>query len=298
MRIAFNTSLRSAQADLAMLAEQLATRQREVTSGRRVHTASDDPAAAQASVGEHAEIGTLDTYSKAANSVTSRLSVVDSVLADLVAKITQASATLTSAQGSVLSTTQREALAGELRGVRDAIYQGMTTQFRGAYLFAGTSSTTSPYGRNPDGSVTAYQGNTGTASVDVDRQLAVQVTFDGDALLRGGGANDLFETLEQVIAAVSANDSAAMAAGSTELTAAFERVLGLQSRVGTDLAQLDDKRLVLETARRAASSRLSMQEDANMVESISGMTAAETAYRAALGATSTIGRMSLLDYLR
>ncbi|MDP1569103.1 MAG: hypothetical protein Q8L86_03795 [Vicinamibacterales bacterium] len=298
MRIAFNTSLRNAQTDLAGLAEQLAARQREVTSGKRVHTASQDPAAAQAAVGEHAEIGALDHYVKTANAVTSRLTIVDTVVADLVDRVTQASALLTSAQGSVLSTMQREALAGELRGIRDAIYTGMTTQFRGTYLFAGTDSTTPPYARNPDGSITAYQGNADAASVDVDRQTAIQTTFNGDDVLRGGAARDVFATLEDMIAAVTANDSAAMAAGSAELTAAFDRVIRMQSRVGTDLAQLDQKRLTLETAMRAAQSRLSMQEDANMVESISGMTAAETAYRAALGATSTIGRMSLLDYLR
>lgn len=297
MRITFSSTYRTASADIARTAEELARRQSEVTSGKRVIVPSDDPSAMVGIVGSRAEIGTLDRYGRAADSVRARLTVADTVLSDVLLKIQQASATLTSAQGSVINTTQREAIAHELRGVRDGIYTAVVTQFRGTYLFSGTDSTTSPYSKNPDGSVTAYQGNADSASVDVDRQSAIRTTFDADSALRGGAAADVFATLESLITAVTASDSAAMAAGAVQLSNAFDRVTTLQTQIGTDLAALEDKRLSLDTARRAAGTRLSAHEDANMVEAITGLTQAETAYQAALGATATIARLSLLDYL-
>lgn len=292
MRITFASTYRNASDQLARTAEELAKRQNEVTSGKRVLVPSDDPSAMVGMVSSRAELGTLDRYKSASDSVTSRLTVADTVVSDILLKIQQASATLTSAQGSVVNDTQREAIADELRGIRDGIYTSMVTQFRGTYLFSGTQTTTSPYGKNPDGSVTAYQGNTSSTSVDVDRQTAVQTTFDGNATAQG-----LFTTLESLITAVTAADGPTMATGAVQLSAAFDRFTKFQTQVGTDLAALDDKRASLDTAKRAAKARLSSEEDANMVDAITGLTQAETAYKAALGATSTIARLSLLDYL-
>ena len=56
--------------------------------------------------------------------------------------------------------------------------------------------------------------------------------------------------------------------------------------------------LQLSTARTATQDRLSRVEDADMVEAIADMTRGQTAQQAALGAFATLGRLSLMDYLR
>ena len=43
--------------------------------------------------------------------------------------------------------------------------------------------------------------------------------------------------------------------------------------------------------------RLSSEEDTNMAAAITGLSAADTAHKAALGAAATINKLSLLDYL-
>lgn len=292
MRISFTSTFRNANDRLAATAAELARRQNEVTSGKRVLVPSDDPSAMVGMVASRAEMGTLDRYKSTADSVTARLTVADTVISDILLKLQDASAALTSARGSVITDTQREAIAGQLRGIRDSIYTSMVTQFRGTYLFSGTATTTSPFIKNANGSVSAYQGNTATASVDVDRQSSVEVTFDGSDVVQG-----LFDMIEDLITAVTAADGATMTAGAAELEAAFDRFTSLQTEIGTNLAALDDKRATLDTAKRTAKTRLSSYEDANMAEAMTGLTQADTAYRAALAATSTIARLSLIDYL-
>ena len=53
----------------------------------------------------------------------------------------------------------------------------------------------------------------------------------------------------------------------------------------------------LQDTKLASTERLSRLEDADMAEAIAGMTRADAAYRAALGAVGTAARVSLLDYL-
>jgi flagellin-like hook-associated protein FlgL len=54
----------------------------------------------------------------------------------------------------------------------------------------------------------------------------------------------------------------------------------------------------LTNLRLASLKRVSADEDANLVEAISSMNRASTAYRAALGAVGAAANQSLLDYLR
>jgi flagellar hook-associated protein 3 FlgL len=297
MRVTFSSMYRRASADIARVSEEMALRQTQVTSGKRVLVPSDDPSAMVGMVGSRTELATLDRYERANDSVTGRLTVADTVLSDILLKIQHASAVLTSAQGSVINDTHRASIVNELRGIRDGIYSSIVTQFHGTYLFSGTETTTAPYSKNPDGSISASQGNAGNTSVDVDRQTTMRVTFDGGGVMQGSAADDLFTTIENLMTAVGASDSAAMATGSLQLTAAFERVTILQTQIGIDLAAIEDKRTSLTTAKLAAKARLSAHEDVNMVDALTGMTQAETAYKAALSATSTIARLSLLDYL-
>ena len=298
MRISFQTGFRHALSDIQRTSEELARRQREVSSGLRLQAPSDDPTGAVGAVTEHAALGAIDRYARAADSVSARLTVVDTVLGDIVEKLTQAQAVATGALGDTPTTAQREAAARELAGLRDALFGDFNTNFRGVFVFSGTASTTMPFLRNPDQTVGAYQGDTTTISVDIDRTSAVQVTFDGSSVAQGADPRDVFTVLEALRADILAANTPAIEAGIVDLKEAFDRAVKAQTQVGTDQKALEDQRLRLTDETIGAKARLSKLQDANMAEAISAMSRAEAGYQAALGATATITRVSLMDFLR
>jgi len=298
MRITFSSGQAATMADLESAAANLAKRQREVSSGRRVQAPSDDPTAWAAGVRERSEIASVDQFERSADSATSRLTVADTVLSDLVTTLTAARAAVVAGQGTIQTAPQREATAKQLEGLRDAVFDDMNTTFRGTFLFSGGKGLDAPFLRNPDGSVSGYQGDSSSISVDVDRTRAVRISFDGSELTQGLAAEDVFASFAKVIAAVRAADQAAMADALTALEAAFDRVVRVQSGVGADLNALDDQRARLGEMKLASRTRLSKTEDANMAESITGMQQANTAYQSALSAVATRTRLSLLDYLK
>ena len=77
-----------------------------------------------------------------------------------------------------------------------------------------------------------------------------------------------------------------------------DRVTRAQTQIGVELARLPEDRARLDTQSRAADTRRAAAEDANLAESISGLTQADAAHRAALGALANAGRLSLMDYLK
>lgn len=297
MRITFNSLYRDTLRGLNGASEQLEAAQRQVSSGKRVDRPSDDPSAAAGGLANRAELATVQRYERAADSVYSRLTVADTVLSDIISKLQDAQSTAMSAQGSTKTTSQREAAAQALEGIRSAIVDDFNTSFNGSFLFAGAKSTAPPYSMASDGTVAPYAGSTTEIEVDINRQAAVTVVFDGQSIAKGAASQDVFGVLNDAIAAARAGDSTGLGTAIDGLKEAFARATAAQSRVGSDMRAIDGEKARLEEMRMAAQSRVSKLEDANMAEAISGMTRADTAYKAALGAASAATRVSLLDYL-
>ena len=297
MRVTFNGQFRDALVDVERAGERLADYQRQVSSGRRLDRVSDDPSGVAVALGERTKIAQVDQYSRSTDTAYSRLTAVDTVLSDIVAKLTAAQVAATSALGSTSTAAQRTAAAEQLDGLKAALLDDFNTSVQGTYLFAGTKSTTKPFVAGTGGVVAAYAGSTTEVQVDVDQDHVVTVGFDGGALTQGPDPADVFATIDGLMTAVVAGDSAAISSGIASLVNVFARVTAAQSRVGASMQALDTEKLRLSAAKLASAERLSKLEDANMVEAITGMQQADTAYRAALSATAATAKVSLMDYL-
>jgi flagellar hook-associated protein 3 FlgL len=298
MRLTFGTMHRNAQEGIESASTRLMDLQRQVSTGKRIDRPSDDPSAVLQTIGERNETAAIDQYARANDSVSSRLAVIDTVLADLITQLTSAQVASTSARGTTKTQTQRDAAATELEALRDTIFTDMTAAFNGSYLFSGTNSTVAPYSRPPGGPISAYAGSTNEMFVDIDQQRAAKVAFDGQQITQGSDAQDIFTELDNLIAAVRAGNDAGIDAGMDAVQRMFDRVSRIQGRVGADLRTADEQRLRLDESKRSSAKRVSALEDTNMAEAISGMTQADASYRAALGAATAVTKLSLMDYLR
>jgi flagellar hook-associated protein 3 FlgL len=298
MRVPYSTSYREGNADIALAAERLATAQRQVSSGQRVTVASDDPVGAASVIEQQGTVAQIDAYTAANDAASSRLNVADSVLADVINKISAAQAAAIGAQGSQATANQRDAAIQKLNALRDALLSDMNTQFKGTYLFGGTNVTVAPYSQASNGTVSAYQGDATAAAVEVDPSRTVPLSFDGGRILQGSDTADLFSTLSGLATAIGAGDSAGITQGIAALGRGLDRATVAQTAVGNALNTLDDAGTQLASARQDATSRISKLRDADMAAAITEMTRAQNAYSAALGAFATVGKLSLMDYLK
>lgn len=294
MRVTFRTAYGGSEY-VETAASQAARARQQVMTGKRVEKASDDPASMQRAVEGRGEMRSLETYQRTADTATSKLAALDTVLSAVVEKLQQASVATLSARNSVATATQREAAAQTLEGIRDSLVADLNTSFRGVYVFGGGEATTAPYARIA-GSWT-YQGDNAPVSVDVGPGQPVDVSLDGEAIAQGSEASNILNDLEALIVAVRAGDQAGMTTGTTAIDRAFLRATRAQSGVGVDQQSLAEREGQITATRLAVLARVSKDEDADLAYAIAEMNRADTAYRAALGAVGTASRTSLLDYL-
>jgi flagellar hook-associated protein 3 FlgL len=297
MRITFAGQYRDSMANIEQANERLADFQQQVSSGRRISRLSDDPAGTSSAIAERDRMATIDQYARTSDSAHSRLTILDTVMSDIVTKLTAAQSTATSALGTTQTATQRSAAAQDLAGIKSALVDDFNTSFQGNFLFAGTKSTTKPYAVGGGGVVAAYAGSTTDVKVDVGQGRSVPIGFDGSAITKGSDPTDLFTTLDNLITAVGAGDSAGIATAMTTLGDVFARAVSAQSKVGAAMDTVDTNKQRLTTVKLAAKTHLSTLEDANMADAIAGMQQSDTAYKAALAAAANAGKTSLMDYL-
>lgn len=298
MRVTFSSSYRNGLRDINQTAEELARRQREVSSLQRMQVPSDDPSAMSAAIGERSEIRVFDQYLRATDSVDSRLNVLDSALSDIVRNLTAAQSTAAAARNSFLTQAQREAYALQLGGIRDAILSDLNIKFRDTFVFSGTAANTAPYAKTATGAVQPYAGDHQQMAIDIDRTRSIDVTVDGSGIAQGSDPADLFRVFDTLIADVRSGNDTGIDAGMAAIERAFTRTTNVQSQVGNSLRTLEDHKLRLGDMRRASDARRSKLEDANLAEAISGMRQADAAHQAAIGAVAATSRLSLFDYLK
>lgn len=296
-RVTHNTLYRNSLREIQSTAEAFAKAQEQVASGKRMQQASDNPSAAAIGLRERTEISIVDRYREANDSVDSRLRVTDTVLSDIISSITAAQTKAASGRSTVLTASQREAIALELEGIKEGVFTAINTSYRGIFLFAGADNTSAPYVKTGT-TISSYQGDANVVQVDISRTASAAVTVDGGGLLQGSAAADLFQTLDALTTAVRAGDMGGIDAGLADLEAAFNRTTTAQSRVGATLSALPSEKARLDEMRRASDTRRSQVEEINLAEAISEMTRAQQAQQAAIAATGTSQRASLMDYLR
>jgi flagellar hook-associated protein 3 FlgL len=297
MRITFNGQFNNTSAALAGAADRLAEFNRQVASGKRIDSPSDDPSAAAGAIGERAQLASVDQYSGTANSTSARLSVVDSVLSGIIEKITSAQTTVFAARNSTATDAQRNSAAQTLSGIRDSLVDDMNTSFNGAYVFGGNATTTRPY-TTTAGTVGAYAGNTAEVQVDVSPTRAVTVAYDGSAMVDAGTAGNVFSVLDALGTALKNNDQDAVTANLASLQQVFLQMNSAQSRVGLTMNTVDSEKAHLDQTKLAATARLTSLEQVDMATAISNMNQADVTYRAALSVAAQSNTVSLLDYLK
>jgi flagellar hook-associated protein 3 FlgL len=297
MRMTAATAYRDATASMEQASERLVDFQKQVESGKRIGKPSDDPTGTAVAIGERAEVAAVEQYTRTSDSVTSRLMVLDTALSDVVDRLTAAQVAVVGAQGSEKTAVQRESAAQTLEGIKQALVSDLNTSFRGAYLFAGADSVNPPFVVSGT-TVSAYQGSSRDVDVDLDPTRSATIGLDGSAISKGSGAVDLFSTLDSAIAAARAGDETGLSQALTDLGAAFDRTSMVQMRVGANLASIEALQGQLSDRRLAGKARIAKIEDADLAEAVSGMNQAEQAYRASLAATTRIGQLSLMDYLK
>lgn len=174
----------------------------ELASGVRVNSISQDPLAAGENVRLLNQIQQDDSFTQSSGLVTGQLQVADSALGQVVSQLTRAVQLATSANNGTLNGSDRQAIANELEGIRGEVLTLANSNYQGQFIFAGGQTNTSPFALSnaTTPATVSYTGDTDVNYMVTPNNQKIQLNVPGSQIFQAGGTNDVFASLNSLIA--------------------------------------------------------------------------------------------------
>lgn len=282
-------SLGGVQRNLAAMEEA----HRRVLTGTRIERPSDDPAGAVGVMGADRQLRALAQYGRNIEAAQARLAAEESVLDGITGLLERARELAVSQAGATGNAQTRAVAKIEVdQLLAEAISLG-NTRFNGAYLFGGQFADSPPF--DATGATDPNRPPVGPTAVEIDdgRYLTVhhdaqQVFVDTEAL----------QALQDLSNALAANSDTQIGAALNRLDTAHTKVQNVLGETGANARQLEVAASNLESLNGTLQTFRSNLSEIDFEEAVSQLVSRQTAYQAALAATSRMISLTLTDYLR
>lgn len=308
MRISSAFAFESSLANLQRRQQQMSESQAQLTSGKRVRLASDDPSAAAAAERALAAGARAEAQLRALGESRSAMQQTESALGEAVDLSQRAHELIVSAGNASYSDAERASLADALRGIRDDLLAvANRSDGAGRYLFGGQGSDSRPLRDAPGGVV--YEGSSGQLSAAAG--AVAPLSIDGSEVFLAapdpanpGSTVSIFDTLDTVVnelltpGRTSTDVAQTVSTGLAGLDAAQGNLSSWRSLAGEALNRAEVMENQLGQVKLDAESQRSDAQDLDMLTAISDFQTQQSSYDAALQTYSLVQRMSLFDYIK
>jgi flagellar hook-associated protein 3 FlgL len=286
--------------DLGGLNQRMADSQQKISTGKQINQPSDDPLGTQRALGLRTSLEGTQQYSRNVDAASGWLGTTDDALAQ-VSDIVQRARELT-IQGASDSNgpDARNSIALEIDQLIGALKQNANANYQGAYVFAGTATTTPPYTTASD----AYQGDAGVVARSIGPGVSVQVNTLGSQLLGSGQAaadGKLFDTLRTIAdhlrSGLTVDQDALRTTDLQKLETNFDALSQARASVGAVMSRTQSAKSRLSDVELTTTKLLSNTEDVDITKAIIDLSNQQNTYQAALRSGAAIIQPSLLDFL-
>ena len=297
-RVNLETFISSTLANVQKSTSNMSRLQEQISTGKKVNRASDDPAGARKILSLRSEDLRLDQYASNIQTATQSLDFNAAALSntsDIVQRITELTM-----QGVSGATDQsgRTIIANEINQLLETIMQSANSQRLGRYTFAGTETTTEPFvaTRNASGNISsvAYNGNRETIQYNVGPNTNTTVNLTGDEVFM---QTRLFDTIVKIrenlldgAITFATNELTNLDNASQNILNSIAKAGGISSTLELTGNRIDDTKLSLQEVLASA-------ESADIAELVLKLTEQQSIFEASLSSGSYIFKTSILNYI-
>ncbi len=296
-RVSTFQSVNRAVFSVQVAAARVDASQRRVSTGRQLNQPSDDPTGTSQTLNFRKRIADLDQYSKTMDQAKGFMSTSETALDGVTLLIRQARSLAVQAASDTISTESRAGIANQIQNIVTQVGSLGNTAYGSRYVFGGQRTQTVPFINAGD--TFTYQGGTflngdGNLTLDVGRGEEMVTNVTGDKVFPA-----ILAVLKDLRNHVSTGE---VQLTSREDLAKLDTQLGNLLNVRTDLGSKVQR--IEQTKNRNDGLKVSFTEfvsqieDADLPKSITELQTAQLGYQAALQATASGFKSSLLDYIR
>ena len=293
MRITQSMITKSLLSSINQNRESLHSIQESITTGKEVERSSDDPVKFfranrfRQSIKQNKQY--LENVQDAEGWLQATTFNLDSMLNQVMTLRERA---VQSADDS-LGAESRLQMASEINHILEDLVNMANESFLDKNIFSGTKTKI----ENPflfDGNSIEYQGNTGKINRRISENFTININVTGQDLLD----TNIFNAALNLRTALENDDTNEIANMIDSIDSASEKMISLNTSIGTIQNQLELAEDRLKTANLNLSTFVSETEDVDLASAITQYNSEELAYQAALQSTANILRLNIMDFLK
>jgi flagellar hook-associated protein 3 FlgL len=280
--------------------------QAQLSSGKQLVQPSDDPDKTALINQIQSQLTAQTTYQSTLTTMTTRLTAQQTALKNATSTLSQIQTLATEAANGTLTSSNRQAVANEISGLRDQLLSLANTQdSEGNYLFSGSKMGTASFAANGSGQV-VYQGDTSTMMVNVgdNRQLSMNMAgTDAFVNVQSTDAQgnkstiSFFQSLDNLVSAVKNSDTSGIQQGIAQAQTLQQGLDNGLAQVGTNQTVVNLQTTVLSQVVLNLQTSLSNTQDLDYNAAVTKMNEDQLALEAAQNSFAKVSQESLFKYL-
>ena len=300
MRITNNITTQSALRALQRGQRDVAAASERVTTGLRFQRASEDPTAAAQVMRTGSSLRALEQYRRNVDAASARTATEEGVLDQLTTALTRALELGTSQATSTANASTRAVAKAEVDQLLEFAVGLANTRSGDGHLFGGAQSSVPPFSidrGNPPFVDFTTTSPSGAHQVEINAGQYLVTNHDGSEVF-GSHTQGALAAIRDMARALGQDDVDGIKTALGDVRAAVDRTQNLIGDIGARSNQLQVTGANLTALQITLTTFKSDLHEADFETAVTELVGRQTAFQAAMLATSRVMGMNLTDYLR
>lgn len=310
MRITNRMMVENSLQNIANSKELTSKLQNQISTGKQVQNASDDPVRASLSLSLRSNLRTIDSYVDTTDSTNNWMNASDFTFGQLETLSNRASTLVLRGLNDTISGQERATTLGsEMKTLVDQAVEIGNTTHNGQYIFAGYKLNTKPFaltnaattftdfsGNVVNNRTVTYSGDSNVMQRSLGPEQTVTLNVPGDQAIQG-----FLQNLVLASEALTKNpyDPASLQTALAGLQSSLSTLDQFRTSNGARMRQVESAAEFLDQVKAETKSLLSKKEDANVAEAITMLASQKITFDAVLEVSKrAISGLSLFDYIQ
>ncbi len=274
--------------------------QEQVTTGRKINKASDDPVGITYALRYRSELSSNEQYQKNLDQALSWLDFNDTVMVQVQDVLKRAKELAVQGSNGTNPGVALANISTEVSQLKGQLVDIANSKLNGKYVFSGENTDKIPYdtsavpfdpsSMNPDKGKVKY-------TVGVGVTLAINVSGT-DVFGASADPDNVFGVLDRIITALNNNQHGVVASEISNLESRMDKILSQQAEVGARVNRAELIQNRLQDLGQNLTDLQSRAEDADFEKLIIDSKINENIYQASLSVGAKVITPSLVDFLR
>lgn len=300
MRVTTQMAVDTLVSNLDRSFERITRYQNNLSSGTRLNSLSDDPAAVYRSLSLRTELRSFEQFRKNIDDGVGWLQLSEATLNEMEGLFVEAGGLAVQGASDTYNTQQRRAIADQVDQFLEHTLNLSEARYRGRYIFGGTQTSDPPYQAVRDGNGTIQElkpqaDTSGSIEREVSEGIVMQVNVPGQELFEGEG--NAFGILVELRDALRADDTRRVQASLTGLAQVREKISAARGLVGARINRMEITRNLLDRVSAEMTAVLSADEDTDLADTIVNLRQEQDVFQAALASGNSVVPQSLMDFI-